>query len=134
MNHQILTAQISSAKSVDNFFFSFALSTLWDRLKEPLEVEELIRRFRANIVISAPESFEEEEWVEISIGALHFQVWPFLSCPSHSIWQSIFIPGYKPIFARLWLEYGQCALCSEIYEVCKKNKKKKVICTVISRL
>ncbi|KAF4790092.1 hypothetical protein TURU_144028 [Turdus rufiventris] len=44
------------------------------RLKEPLEVEELIRRFRANIVISAPESFEEEEWVEISIGALHFQV------------------------------------------------------------
>ncbi|XP_014735987.1 PREDICTED: molybdenum cofactor sulfurase isoform X2 [Sturnus vulgaris] len=44
------------------------------RLKEPLEIEELIRRFRANIVISAPESFEEEEWVEISIGALQFQV------------------------------------------------------------
>ncbi|XP_014112281.1 PREDICTED: molybdenum cofactor sulfurase [Pseudopodoces humilis] len=44
------------------------------RLKEPLETEELIRRFRANIVISAPESFEEEEWAEISIGALQFQV------------------------------------------------------------
>ncbi|XP_051466774.1 molybdenum cofactor sulfurase isoform X1 [Apus apus] len=44
------------------------------RLEEPLELEELIRRFRANIVISAPESFEEEEWAEISIGALRFQV------------------------------------------------------------
>ncbi|XP_042695762.1 molybdenum cofactor sulfurase [Centrocercus urophasianus] len=44
------------------------------RLKEPLEIEELIRRFRANIVISAPESFEEEEWAEISIGSLRFQV------------------------------------------------------------
>uniref|UniRef100_A0A8B9SFF1 Molybdenum cofactor sulfurase n=1 Tax=Anas platyrhynchos TaxID=8839 RepID=A0A8B9SFF1_ANAPL len=43
-------------------------------LEEPLEMEELIRRFRANIVISAPESFEEEEWAEISIGALRFQV------------------------------------------------------------
>ncbi|NXW94868.1 MOCOS sulfurase, partial [Alopecoenas beccarii] len=44
------------------------------RLEEPLEIEELIRRFRANLVISAPESFEEEEWAEISIGALRFQV------------------------------------------------------------
>lgn len=44
------------------------------RLEEPLEIDELIRRFRANIVISAPESFEEEEWAEISIGALRFQV------------------------------------------------------------
>uniref|UniRef100_A0A8C0ARF3 Molybdenum cofactor sulfurase n=1 Tax=Buteo japonicus TaxID=224669 RepID=A0A8C0ARF3_9AVES len=44
------------------------------KLEEPLEIEELIRRFRANIVISAPESFEEEEWAEISIGALRFQV------------------------------------------------------------
>lgn len=44
------------------------------RLEEPLEIEELIRRFRANIVISAPESFEEEEWAEISIGSLQFQV------------------------------------------------------------
>ncbi|KFP62527.1 Molybdenum cofactor sulfurase, partial [Cariama cristata] len=44
------------------------------RLEEPLELEELIQRFRANIVISAPESFEEEEWAEISIGALRFQV------------------------------------------------------------
>ncbi|OXB66330.1 hypothetical protein ASZ78_003721 [Callipepla squamata] len=48
------------------------------RLKEPLEIEELIRRFRANIVISAPESFEEEEWAEISIGALRFQVQTYL--------------------------------------------------------
>ncbi|NXX16127.1 MOCOS sulfurase, partial [Podargus strigoides] len=44
------------------------------RLEEPLEIEEIIRRFRANIIISAPESFEEEEWAEISIGALRFQV------------------------------------------------------------
>ncbi|KFV65966.1 Molybdenum cofactor sulfurase, partial [Dryobates pubescens] len=44
------------------------------RLEEPLELEELIRRFRANIVISAPQPFEEEEWAEISIGALRFQV------------------------------------------------------------
>ncbi|NXN10514.1 MOCOS sulfurase, partial [Indicator maculatus] len=44
------------------------------RLEEPLEMEELLRRFRANIVISAPQSFEEEEWAEISIGALRFQV------------------------------------------------------------
>uniref|UniRef100_A0A8C3J3A5 Molybdenum cofactor sulfurase n=1 Tax=Calidris pygmaea TaxID=425635 RepID=A0A8C3J3A5_9CHAR len=44
------------------------------RLEEPLEINELIRRFRANIVISAPESFEEEEWAEISIGALRLQV------------------------------------------------------------
>ncbi|XP_075272814.1 molybdenum cofactor sulfurase isoform X2 [Opisthocomus hoazin] len=44
------------------------------RLEEPLEIQELIPRFRANIVISAPESFEEEEWAEISIGDLRFQV------------------------------------------------------------
>ncbi|NXI47277.1 MOCOS sulfurase, partial [Galbula dea] len=44
------------------------------RLEKPLELEELIQRFRANIVISAPESFEEEEWAEISIGVLQFQV------------------------------------------------------------
>ncbi|NXT76085.1 MOCOS sulfurase, partial [Zapornia atra] len=44
------------------------------RLEQTLEIEELIGRFRANIVISAPESFEEEEWAEISIGALRFQV------------------------------------------------------------
>lgn len=102
MSHQSLVPQISSAKLVNNFDISFALSTLWDRLKEPLEIEELIQRFRANIVISAPESFEEEEWAEISIGALQFQVWPFLSwlCPSVS--QSILIPGDKPIFTRLW--------------------------------
>jgi len=43
-------------------------------LEEPLEIQELIPRFRANIVISAPESFEEEEWAEISIGDLRFQV------------------------------------------------------------
>ncbi|NWI20820.1 MOCOS sulfurase, partial [Crypturellus soui] len=44
------------------------------RLEEPLEMQELIPRFRANLVISAPESFEEEEWAEISIGSLRFQV------------------------------------------------------------
>ncbi|EMP36600.1 Molybdenum cofactor sulfurase, partial [Chelonia mydas] len=46
-----------------------------ERLEEPLQTEELIQRFRANIVISATVSFEEEEWVEISIGALRFQSW-----------------------------------------------------------
>uniref|UniRef100_A0A8C6Z1L9 Molybdenum cofactor sulfurase n=1 Tax=Nothoprocta perdicaria TaxID=30464 RepID=A0A8C6Z1L9_NOTPE len=44
------------------------------RLEEPLEIQELIPRFRANLVISAPESFEEEEWAEISVGSLRFQV------------------------------------------------------------
>ncbi|KAJ7410711.1 Molybdenum cofactor sulfurase [Pitangus sulphuratus] len=44
------------------------------RLEKPLEIQELIQRFRANIVVNAPESFEEEEWAEISIGALQFQV------------------------------------------------------------
>ncbi|XP_019364786.1 PREDICTED: molybdenum cofactor sulfurase-like, partial [Gavialis gangeticus] len=44
------------------------------RLEEPLETEQLIQRFRANIVINTVEPFEEEEWAEISIGALHFQV------------------------------------------------------------
>ncbi|KAK4828434.1 hypothetical protein QYF61_026591 [Mycteria americana] len=71
------------------------------RLEEPLEIEELIRRFRANIVISAPESFEEEEWAEISIGALRFQVRTCLPCPSPSLSQSILTPGDRAIFARL---------------------------------
>ncbi|XP_019341286.1 molybdenum cofactor sulfurase isoform X2 [Alligator mississippiensis] len=44
------------------------------RLEEPLETEQMIQRFRANIVINTVEPFEEEEWAEISIGALHFQV------------------------------------------------------------
>uniref|UniRef100_A0A8C6Z5Y3 Molybdenum cofactor sulfurase n=1 Tax=Nothoprocta perdicaria TaxID=30464 RepID=A0A8C6Z5Y3_NOTPE len=39
-----------------------------------LIMNELIPRFRANLVISAPESFEEEEWAEISVGSLRFQV------------------------------------------------------------
>uniref|UniRef100_A0A669PAQ5 Molybdenum cofactor sulfurase n=1 Tax=Phasianus colchicus TaxID=9054 RepID=A0A669PAQ5_PHACC len=50
------------------------LLSILKKKSEPLEIEELIRRFRANIVISAPESFEEEEWAEISIGSLRFQV------------------------------------------------------------
>lgn len=58
-------------------------------------MEELIPRFRANIVISAPESFEEEEWAEISIGALRFQVQTHLSCLS----QSILTTGDRAIFA-----------------------------------
>lgn len=70
-------------------------------MEEPLETEELIRRFRANIVISAPESFEEEEWAEISIGALRFQVRTHLSCPGPSLSQSILTPGDRAFFAGL---------------------------------
>uniref|UniRef100_A0A8C3RXJ1 Molybdenum cofactor sulfurase n=1 Tax=Chelydra serpentina TaxID=8475 RepID=A0A8C3RXJ1_CHESE len=55
-------------------FIFFCSVNLWDRLEEPLQTEELIQRFRANIVISGTESFEEEEWAEISIGTLCFQV------------------------------------------------------------
>ncbi|XP_074844071.1 molybdenum cofactor sulfurase isoform X2 [Carettochelys insculpta] len=47
---------------------------LTERLEEPLQTEELIQRFRANIVINAMEAFEEEKWAEISIGTLCFQV------------------------------------------------------------
>nr|XP_025033691.1 molybdenum cofactor sulfurase [Pelodiscus sinensis] len=45
-----------------------------ERQGEPLQTEQLIQRFRANLVVNATESFEEEEWAEISIGTLHFQV------------------------------------------------------------
>ncbi|XP_020841356.1 LOW QUALITY PROTEIN: molybdenum cofactor sulfurase [Phascolarctos cinereus] len=42
--------------------------------KELLPMRELIRRFRANIVINGTKAFEEEKWDEISIGSLHFLV------------------------------------------------------------
>uniref|UniRef100_A0A8D0H6U7 Molybdenum cofactor sulfurase n=1 Tax=Sphenodon punctatus TaxID=8508 RepID=A0A8D0H6U7_SPHPU len=52
-------------------YFSKQIAT---RSGEPLLMQELIERFRANIVISAAEPYEEETWMEISIGALHFQI------------------------------------------------------------
>lgn len=70
-------------------------------MEEPLEIEELIRRFRANLVISAPESFEEEEWAEISIGALRFQVRTHLPCPSPGLSESFMTPGDRAVFVRL---------------------------------
>uniref|UniRef100_A0A663MX89 Molybdenum cofactor sulfurase n=1 Tax=Athene cunicularia TaxID=194338 RepID=A0A663MX89_ATHCN len=79
-SHRKTTKGLSSATNISLSLVNEAQYLLINvasilQLKEhPLEIEELIRRFRANIVISAPESFEEEEWAEISIGALRFQV------------------------------------------------------------
>ncbi|XP_054847805.1 molybdenum cofactor sulfurase [Eublepharis macularius] len=44
------------------------------RLGESLPLQKLIHRFRANIVISTNEPFEEDKWDEIAIGSLHFKV------------------------------------------------------------
>ncbi|XP_062987312.1 molybdenum cofactor sulfurase [Elgaria multicarinata webbii] len=44
------------------------------RLGESLLPDELIYRFRANIVISTNEPFEEDLWDEIAIGTLYFKV------------------------------------------------------------
>lgn len=44
------------------------------RLGEPLLMEEIIGRFRANIVISTKEPFEEDLWEEIVISSLPFKV------------------------------------------------------------
>ncbi|XP_051668600.1 molybdenum cofactor sulfurase isoform X2 [Manacus candei] len=86
-SHQKNTKGLSSAKNISLSLVNEAQYLLINvasilqlkehisaRLEKPLEIEELIQRFRANIVVSAPESFEEEEWAEISIGALQFQV------------------------------------------------------------
>uniref|UniRef100_A0ABM5GQW4 Molybdenum cofactor sulfurase n=1 Tax=Pogona vitticeps TaxID=103695 RepID=A0ABM5GQW4_9SAUR len=45
-----------------------------ERLGEPLIMEQLIGRFRANIVISTNEPFEEDLWEEIAVGTLTFKV------------------------------------------------------------
>ncbi|XP_066208847.1 molybdenum cofactor sulfurase [Saccopteryx leptura] len=42
--------------------------------EELLPVQDLISRFRANIITNGTSAFEEEKWDEISIGSLHFQV------------------------------------------------------------
>ncbi|KAF7247675.1 Molybdenum cofactor sulfurase [Varanus komodoensis] len=47
---------------------------LWNRLGESVLPHELIYRFRANMVISTNEAFEEDLWEEIAIGTLHFKV------------------------------------------------------------
>ncbi|XP_061445641.1 molybdenum cofactor sulfurase isoform X2 [Rhineura floridana] len=44
------------------------------RLGESLPPQELVHRFRANIVVSTDEPFEEDLWEEITIGTLHFKV------------------------------------------------------------
>ncbi|KAH0627092.1 hypothetical protein JD844_002490 [Phrynosoma platyrhinos] len=44
-----------------------------ERLGESLVLQELIHRFRANIVISTNEPFEEDLWEEITIGSLNFK-------------------------------------------------------------
>ncbi|XP_053119151.1 molybdenum cofactor sulfurase isoform X2 [Hemicordylus capensis] len=44
------------------------------KLGEPILPQELIHRFRANIVISTSEPFEEDKWEEIAIGTLHFKI------------------------------------------------------------
>ncbi|XP_057556665.1 molybdenum cofactor sulfurase isoform X2 [Hippopotamus amphibius kiboko] len=42
--------------------------------EESLPVNDLIPRFRANIITNGTRAFEEEKWDEISVGCLHFQV------------------------------------------------------------
>lgn len=44
------------------------------RKEEPLSVKDLVSRFRANIITKGARAFEEEEWDEVSVGSLHFQV------------------------------------------------------------
>ncbi|XP_069075622.1 molybdenum cofactor sulfurase isoform X2 [Pleurodeles waltl] len=43
-------------------------------LEERFPLEDLIPRFRANLVIGGRRAFEEEEWSAVSVGALQFQV------------------------------------------------------------
>ncbi|XP_076991720.1 molybdenum cofactor sulfurase [Tamandua tetradactyla] len=51
------------------------LSTSDENGKEELfPMEDLISRFRANIITNGTRPFEEEKWDEISIDSLHFQV------------------------------------------------------------
>ncbi|XP_062813041.1 molybdenum cofactor sulfurase isoform X1 [Anolis carolinensis] len=45
-----------------------------ERVGDSLVLQDLIHRFRANIVISTNEPFEEDLWEEITIGSLHFKV------------------------------------------------------------
>ncbi|ERE82231.1 MOSC domain-containing protein 2 [Cricetulus griseus] len=42
--------------------------------EESFSVKDLISRFRANIITKGARAFEEEEWDEVSVGSLHFQV------------------------------------------------------------
>lgn len=42
--------------------------------QESFPMQDLISRFRANIIISGTRAFEEENWDGISVGSLHFQV------------------------------------------------------------
>ncbi|KAK6293426.1 hypothetical protein J4Q44_G00357520 [Coregonus suidteri] len=41
---------------------------------QPLDIQQLIGRFRANLVISGLEPFEEDDWSHLIIGSTHFQV------------------------------------------------------------
>ncbi|XP_029445724.1 molybdenum cofactor sulfurase isoform X2 [Rhinatrema bivittatum] len=43
-------------------------------LEETQHINELIERFRANLVITGSRPFEEEEWAEVSISGLNFEV------------------------------------------------------------
>ncbi|XP_059102460.1 molybdenum cofactor sulfurase isoform X3 [Peromyscus eremicus] len=42
--------------------------------EESFSVKDLVSRFRANIITKGARPFEEEEWDEVSVGSLHFQV------------------------------------------------------------
>ncbi|XP_077159008.1 molybdenum cofactor sulfurase isoform X2 [Paroedura picta] len=44
------------------------------RLGEPLPLQKLMHRFRANIVVRTKEPFEEDQWDEVAVGSLHFKV------------------------------------------------------------
>ncbi|XP_018416165.1 PREDICTED: molybdenum cofactor sulfurase [Nanorana parkeri] len=42
--------------------------------KKEINVDQMTQRFRANLVINSNIPFQEEAWVEVFIGSLHFQV------------------------------------------------------------
>ncbi|CAH2283849.1 molybdenum cofactor sulfurase isoform X1, partial [Pelobates cultripes] len=47
---------------------------------EMKSTEELIKRFRANLIIDGSIPFEEEEWADVFIGCLHFKVYYHAIC------------------------------------------------------
>lgn len=38
------------------------------------DMEQLIQRFRANLVISGPQAFAEDDWSHLTVGDTQFQV------------------------------------------------------------
>lgn len=56
------------------FSFWCVLKSCENGKEELFPMNNLISRFRANIITNGTRAFEEEKWDEISIGSLRFQV------------------------------------------------------------